>query len=187
MIPDISSLPPRIEATVVKGFRLVGLGLEPVIGKPKLVVMLADGSEDACVVSLLLHRFNGRTIVGLLRPVDLGMDNVGLNLSRYMHVSFKQNMYFIVIDQDTVNMKTLWKRIEASFIKYGTSHSRVKGGTRWKLYECSWGGRNFRVSIAVNGINHRYVKHSIEDHLIELAIVETLVPKLPKVMNSKEE
>ena len=39
----------------------------------------------------------------------------------------------------------------------------------------------------MNGINHHYVKHSIEDHLIELAIVETLVPKLPKVMNSKEE
>lgn len=37
----------------------------------------------------------------------------------------------------------------------------------------------------MNGLDHRYEKHSIEDHLVELAIVEGLVEESAMVRDSK--
>ena len=66
--------------------------------KVELVVVIADDALDAIVIALLLHKLNGRRVAGLFRPSKLGVDNVGENLSTYIHSGFKQGKYLVVVD-----------------------------------------------------------------------------------------
>lgn len=182
---ETSSLPERIGGDIIKAFRLAGVRLERVMGEPKLIVVIMDGSEDACAIALLLHRLDGKFLASLLRPERLGPDNIGKNLSTYIHRGFKQRAFLMVLDQEDIELEEMWGRVEGSLTDSGITYSIVGGDIRWRLYNCILGGKEFSVGVVVNGLDERYVKHSIEDHLVELAMLEGLVKESFTASDSK--
>jgi len=172
MIPDISSLPDRIRSDVVRVLRNIGLRMPKIQLPAKLIVVIADGLPDAIIASLLLHKLDGKWMAGIFRPSQLGFDNIGRNISTYMHRGLRQNAYLVIVDQEEASLDDAWRRIEKSLRDYGLSYSEVKGDLRWKLYECRHGTTEFRLAVAISGQETPYQKHTIEDHLLTLAIIK---------------
>ncbi len=182
---DTSSLDARLEAEILKVFKWANAKFVRGKGAPHLLVVFLDGSEDIRAVVLFLHKMDGKHTAGILKPESLGPDNVGKNLSTYLQAGFKQTAYLVILDQETLELEELWSRIENSLAKHGIKHSIERSDGRWRLYTCSHGGRMLWVGVVVNGLGQQSGKHTIEDHLVELAVVEKLANESSTVNDSK--
>lgn len=182
---DTSSLHPRLEGAIKNAFRWANVKFEYGKGAPSLLVVFLDGSEDIRAVALLLHKMDGEHTAGLLKPSDLGPNNVGKNLSTYLQKGFKQSVFFLVLDQEAFELEELWSRVENSLSKHGIKYSIERSGDRWRLYACAHGVRKLWIGVVVNGLGQQHGIHTIEDHLVELARVEKLVNESPTVDDPK--
>ena len=171
MIPDISSLPPRIESGVAKDLRSVGLRFKGLKAEPQILVLVANGRLDISVLSILLHgQFDGEKIVSIHRPLELEFSSIGKSISFLMHMGIKQKKFLVVLDQDEISLKDAWSSIEMSLRSHGFSFIEVRRNNRWTLYKCKHGEKELKISIVISGFEKRYVKHRIEDHLLEVAL-----------------
>ena len=132
------------------------------------VIILGNGSPDDVVMTILTHKFNGTTVVGICKPEYLRMETIRA-IKSIITVSTDIRKILLVIDQETQKLSELKQELERKMSEYGINHKLIICEKRLWIYECSILTRTFDEIIVINGLDRNYVKHTIEDHLLEIA------------------
>lgn len=75
----------------------------------------------------------------------------------------------IVIDQESTPEQRLKESIEEKMRDYGIQYQLASHDRRLWIYRYSVGPREFQLITIVNGLDRDYIRHTIEDYLLEAA------------------
>jgi len=133
------------------------------------LVIVSDGTPDDVVVSVISYHVNGKTTVGVVKPLETrGLGAIQL-IPTYLRPGIRKIM--LLTDQDE---KTLEAMREEALQRLGTVGAQVVREVdegRLKVWECVHGARGFQFIVAISGIDEfGTAKHSIEDHLLKAAM-----------------
>jgi len=80
-------------------------------------------------------------------------------------------VFLILIDQEDKSLEDVWSGFDIKIKEYLECQIRGAYQDRLRFFDCQHGDKSFNLIITINGISRyaNYVKHTIEDHLIEMA------------------
>ena len=138
------------------------------------VVLIGNGTPDDIVLMILLNKHNGKdnleSCVGIAKSKRLLEGSIKSAVDIVDKSNGKVSCILIAIDQEKNSLDDLWSKIERKLSELA-SYNRVEDWKRLKIYDCRRGARAFKLIIIINGIeNQKYRSHTIEDHLLEVAI-----------------
>lgn len=145
------------------------------------LIVLSNGTPDDLVVFLIAYHLNGEMICAIVKPDVTGISTFDL-LRSYLTANPRLTKVIFIIDEEVSTTDLISKELESkvkkSNIGSGNCVSDHEGKTR--IYDCTIGSRDFKLSLVVNGLSTIPTKkHTIEDHLLQAAEALELVV-LPK-------
>jgi hypothetical protein len=162
------------------------LRLDVIIKKPvdiDTLVIIGDGALDGRVLAILAYRLNGDRRVALAKPKETRLGAVD-KLPSYLGLKFSK--IAILIDQEDESIDNITNHVEERLIRMGITFN-VEDERRFKLYKCVRGDREFKLALAINGLNNISAKkHTIEDHLIIAAKAYTPDIKISELEDAKK-
>ncbi len=157
---------------ILKWFNKLGL---KIYGKPEeinKIVLIGNGTPDDIVITLLLHKLNGHRslIVGVTKSQNLRVEIIKTIANLIQLGGRGINCILGVIDQEDEELGEIWERLNARLNEYSLKCEQSNYSDKLKSLRCLKDGKEFTLIIAINGIHQRnYRKHTIEDHLLEIA------------------
>jgi hypothetical protein len=150
----------------------------------KGIIIVGNGIPDDIICLILAHKFNGKHIMGITKPQKLGIDSIHPALELIKDEKIKNLM--LIIDQEENKLSELWEKIEERFKEKGMKCKIIKKEERLHIYECFYNDYKFNALIILNGLDKPYLKHTIEDHLLEFSKELNKEIILDKNINPKE-
>ncbi|MEM0203258.1 MAG: hypothetical protein QXR83_04785 [Archaeoglobaceae archaeon] len=129
------------------------------------ILFVTNGTPDDVVCLIISHKFDGKSVVGITKPKktrDSAIPEV-LNVIGKMKVK----KIALIVDQEEEELADLWRRIEKRLHDCGVKYSEKEKEERFRSYECKLGPRDFELLVCINGLDKPYIRHTIEDHLVE--------------------
>ena len=133
------------------------------------IIVLGDGTPDEIVIMVLAHRLNGKTNVGVIKPRYLRAE--AIRAIKNIAISFRGKISNIILlmDLEDRTQEQILETINKKLAEYGIGHELIERRDMWWKYLCEIADVRFTLAIILNGLEREYEKHTIEDHLIELA------------------
>ena len=156
--------------------------LAPVKG----VIIIGNGTPDDIVCLILCHKFDGKQVVGVIKPEAAGIKSAIYAALR--SIREKINNLMVILDQEEKKEKEFWNEIEDVFKKEKVEFEVIEKEEKFRVYACSQAHYKFKVAVLVNGLpNKQYKKHTIEDHLLELSMsLENVREDVEEVLRESE-
>jgi hypothetical protein len=146
------------------------LKLDVIIKKPfdiGALVVIGDGALDGKALAILAYHLNGDRGVALAKPKETRLGAVD-KLPSYLGLKFRK--IAILIDQEEEGVDNITSQVEDRLRRMGVDLNVEDADRRFKLYRCVRGGKDFKLALAINGLdNIAAKKHSIEDHFVMAA------------------
>lgn len=147
------------------------IGLQEMIYKApypptdKLIV-IANGSPDNRVMLLLLHQVNETNLVDMVFP-----EHKGLAIAQYLHEYVKQGYkkILVVLDQEEHPINKLHEHFKRKILGLRNYNVSTDLENRLAIAEVS-NHQEAHAIIVISGVeDERFIKHTVEDHLLKLA------------------
>jgi hypothetical protein len=138
------------------------------------LIVLGNGSPEDEVIGITSYHQKGDAVIGITKP-DRHHTDAFRELRIYVDLKIRKLLF--IIDQDAFDLNVLFRSIESIFREQGITFRSVavpNGLEKVRLYQCSINSRDFRVIVAISGLDEfNSTKHVIEDHLLMLAGIKT--------------
>ncbi|MGB9760511.1 MAG: hypothetical protein ACP5LN_07365 [Thermoproteota archaeon] len=150
------------------------------------IVVIADGTPDDIVFSIVRYHMNGRKVVGVVKPHE----RTGLSAVYEVPTCLKMKIcnVLLLIDQEEMNLENIFFELSKRLKKCGIEIKKEDKSIERRIgvYEGIHGQKRFNLIVVVNGLEEIKTKrHSIEDHLIKVAKTVNL-GNLEEFNNSKD-
>ncbi|RLE49295.1 MAG: hypothetical protein DRJ31_05465 [Candidatus Methanomethylicota archaeon] len=137
------------------------------------LIVLGNGNPEDYVTAIIAHHLNGSKCVAfIVKPTytkEASVNALPEYVSYIRGLSEPANIIFL-IDQDDKPVQDVVKSFVEK-LREKTSIKKQKIGDRVAHFECEYAGKKLMVKLVVNGMESvDYVKHTIEDYLLEAAI-----------------
>ena len=146
------------------------------------LIIIANGSPDHIAIIILLHLLNHRELVDMAFPKHKHLAIIDY-IPKYMEEDYEN--IILIIDQETLKIKEIHNYIENKLNPNQYEETKDLNSRLAKAI-ITHGNRKAALYITINGIeDKRFTKHTIEDHLLQLAEKIGLI-KIKEKINPKE-
>ncbi|RLA83054.1 MAG: hypothetical protein DRG31_06615 [Deltaproteobacteria bacterium] len=133
------------------------------------IIILANGTPDDYVVTILSHHLDGKKIVGITKPQRANW--IAVFDIIHIYLRYRVDKLVMLIDQENEPLDSLFEKIEKKIAKVANI-TDVKKYQRLITYTCRRHEGEFRLTVIINGLDdYRFKRHTIEDHLLKAAEV----------------
>ncbi len=147
-------------------------------GRSSALIVVADGSPDNRVLLVLAHILNGTSIVDVAFPAHKHVAVLEY-LTSYALMSYTKIL--VLLDQEDKPLEEIYRALRSK------AHVKELGQGKLSTFTLETALRTSTLILAVNGIDDpRFIKHTIEDHLIALAEKLALISPLTAPIDPKE-
>ena len=152
------------------------------------IIIIGNGTPDDIAVAIIAHHLNGDRIVGIVKPRQRRGLNVVELIPKYLSQNPHAERFVIITDQDDNPVDDLFEECHKKLNSFGISINNEESERQLKKYECERGNKTFSMILVINGISEIPVsKHTIEDHLLKVAIDEDLIEEITKELESSKQ
>ncbi|MCL7386496.1 MAG: hypothetical protein LZ166_03075 [Thaumarchaeota archaeon] len=130
------------------------------------IIVLADGTPDDYVISILSHKLDGKYVAGIAKPEKT---RIGVFSILPVYIRYHVKKLLIVIDQEDEALNSLFQEIRAKISEIARIIN-AREETRLAIYTCERQESRIQIIVSINGLDeYDFEKHTIEDHLLKAA------------------
>ncbi len=129
------------------------------------LILVTDGTPDDYVVAILSHHLNEEETFAIVKPERPRFDALSF-IPNYLSQLRGLSKIAVFMDQERDKLDSIYERVKEKL--GGCKENFMRD--RLCLYNCFYGGREYKVILIINGLNEiEYKRHTIEDHLLQAA------------------
>jgi hypothetical protein len=184
--PDPKS---RLVSNIRRNSKKLGISVITLVPTTRVldgIIVIGNGRPEDIIVSIIAHHLDGDSIVGIVKPPG----RTGLSVIETIPTYLRENIdkILVLIDQDDHSLENLFDQCQEKLNDCGIRINDEQCEDQLKIYECVRGSRAFKMILAINGLDEIPVrKHSIEDHLLKVAMsIEAIGGTTEEFESSKE-
>jgi len=172
---------------IIKWARSLRLPIKYTSDCIKAIIVLGDGTPDEIVIMILAHLLDGKVDAGIVKPKYLRVGAIRAIKNIALSFHGKISDFVLLMDLEDQTQEQILESLNNKLAEYGIGYQVIERQDMWWKYHCEIANIRFTLTVIINGLEQEYEKHTIEDHLLELAQhLKICVSNVQRLKNPKQ-